>query len=490
MILKDSFPSLAIRRSSLSSVYTVNRIMAIILTSFSSLLQGETPLPLPKPSSFRGISVSQDQSIWISGSRGVVLRCSQPQSQVQLRGSATTPRIFWDTVSPEGYNRYDFRDIESKDSNTAIIMSVSDSARILKTIDGGKHWKTVYQNFSPHVFLDAIDMDWKSGVGLAIGDPQTLEELSIGDLNSIGRFNGDKPSKNEENNYTKNDLIIHSHVKKNTSNSLLDAPRYYLMLITWDTGNTWHRIPICESLTPQDSLASFFAGSGTSLQIISCDAKTIKNKQLQSFNILVGMAGGGENPTFRVLKLFGKKPTNEFYQNNQKISNSTENKSTNPIHLNIESRDYSLTLGKGAGWGAYGGYIHQNKIYWVGGNYLFPNHGDSTVNEFSIRSIKKSFRKQQNLNPKPIVGSTSGYKSSICHCQEAKSSVLFAAGINGLDFSINEGKTWMPTDNFFTHIDRSVSCPTSLHKINSVKCTSYGLIVVGSNGFVDFFFAK
>jgi len=487
MILTDSFPSQVNRRSILSRSFTSKGIMAIMLTGFISLLHGETPIPLPKPSSFRGISVGLDQSIWISGSRGVVLRCSQPQSQIQVKSSSNTLGLIWDTVSPAGYNRYDFRDIESKDSNTAIIMSVSDSARILKTNDGGKHWKAVYQNFSPHVFLDAIAMDWKSGIGLAIGDPQTLEELHIGDLNSIRRFQGDKPSKNEEKNYTKNDLIINPQPEINTHKTVFVSPRYYLMLITWDTGNTWHRIPKCKSLIPQDSLASFFAGSGTSLQILSCEVKTFKNKQLKSFNILVGMAGGGENPTFRVLKLIGEKSVMDTKQELLQDPTSIQHKSTYPIQMHIDSRDFLLSMGKGAGWGAYGSYIHQNKIYWVGGNYLFPNHGDSTVNEFSITSIKKSFQKQQNLNINPVVGSTSGYKSSICHCQDAKSSVLFTAGINGLDYSINGGGNWMPTDNFFTHIDRSVSCPTSLHKINTVKCTPHGLIVVGSNGYVQFF---
>src|SRR6476620_56526 len=49
-------------------------------------------------------------------------------------------------------------------------MAVDSPAYILKTNNGGDSWRTVFQDFSPGMFLDAMEF-WNEQSGIAIGDP-------------------------------------------------------------------------------------------------------------------------------------------------------------------------------------------------------------------------------------------------------------------------------------------------------------------------------
>lgn len=50
-------------------------------------------------------------------------------------------------------------------------MSIADSAVIIKTTDGGQTWQTVYHDETPNIFLDVIEIDPKTGIGIILGDP-------------------------------------------------------------------------------------------------------------------------------------------------------------------------------------------------------------------------------------------------------------------------------------------------------------------------------
>lgn len=113
------------------------------------------------PQSYRGLSIVDDNTAWISGSKGTVIR-------------TTNGGQSWDTLNPKGYERKDFRDIFAWNANEAIIMSAGDSARILKTKDAGKTWKEVLAVNRPGVFFDAMDFDWSDGV--IVGDPYKDEQ--------------------------------------------------------------------------------------------------------------------------------------------------------------------------------------------------------------------------------------------------------------------------------------------------------------------------
>jgi photosystem II stability/assembly factor-like uncharacterized protein len=71
----------------------------------------------------------------------------------------------------KGFEKRDFRDIEAFDANTAIIIAVAEPANILKTIDGGKTWKTVFTDTTKGMFLDAMDFSKGDKNGIVVGDP-------------------------------------------------------------------------------------------------------------------------------------------------------------------------------------------------------------------------------------------------------------------------------------------------------------------------------
>lgn len=107
--------------------------------------------------SFRGLSVVNDKIVWVSGNNGTVGR--------SLDGGKT-----WEWLPVKGYEQRDFRDIEAFDAKTAIIMAIAEPADLLKTTDGGRSWKLVYENTTPGMFLDAMEF-WNKDSGIVLGDP-------------------------------------------------------------------------------------------------------------------------------------------------------------------------------------------------------------------------------------------------------------------------------------------------------------------------------
>jgi photosystem II stability/assembly factor-like uncharacterized protein len=107
--------------------------------------------------SIRGLSVVNDQIIWVSGSNGTV-------------GRSTNGGKDWKWFVVKGFEKTDFRDIEAFDGGTAVIMGVGEPAYILKTTDGGQSWKVVFENKVKGMFLDAMEF-WNGQAGIVIGDP-------------------------------------------------------------------------------------------------------------------------------------------------------------------------------------------------------------------------------------------------------------------------------------------------------------------------------
>ena len=107
--------------------------------------------------SLRGMSVVNDQVVWVSGSNGMVAKSTD--------GGKT-----WRWFQVKGFEKNDFRDIEAFDEKTAVIMAVGEPAFILKTFNGGESWKVVYSDSSKGMFLDAMEF-WDNGNGIVVGDP-------------------------------------------------------------------------------------------------------------------------------------------------------------------------------------------------------------------------------------------------------------------------------------------------------------------------------
>ncbi len=110
-------------------------------------------------SSFRGLSVVSDRVVWVSGTRGTVVRTSD--------GGAT-----WRVMNVPGADSLDFRDIAAFDDRRAYVLSIGNgsASRIYKTIDGGTTWTLQFTNADSAAFYDCFDF-WSAERGLALSDP-------------------------------------------------------------------------------------------------------------------------------------------------------------------------------------------------------------------------------------------------------------------------------------------------------------------------------
>ncbi|MBS7564656.1 oxidoreductase [Mucilaginibacter sp. Bleaf8] len=153
-----------------------------------------------KPCSIRGLSVVDEHITWVSGSKGHIAK-------------STDGGVTWQWQQVEGFEQADFRDIEAFSDKQAIIMSSGTPALILKTIDGGRSWKTVYRNDDQAYFLDAMAFSADGKTGYILGDP---------------------------------------------------IDNKFLILETNDHGSSWHSFAYLPPAQPQEAA---FAASGTCLQL-------------------------------------------------------------------------------------------------------------------------------------------------------------------------------------------------------------------------------
>jgi photosystem II stability/assembly factor-like uncharacterized protein len=110
-----------------------------------------------KSTSIRGLSVVDDNTAWISGSKGTIA--------ITTDGGKT-----WNWQQVNGFEKADFRDIEAFSAKEAVIMSSGTPALILKTTDGGQNWKVKYSNTDTAYFFDAMDFTDRFH-GYVLGDP-------------------------------------------------------------------------------------------------------------------------------------------------------------------------------------------------------------------------------------------------------------------------------------------------------------------------------
>ncbi len=135
------------------------RIYLLLSVFFITTIQAQQVkiISAEAKSSFRGLSVVDDKTIWVSGSNGTV-------------GKSTDSGNTWKYLTVKGYEKTDFRDIEAFDENTAIIMGIDCPAKILKTINGGDTWTIMFKDTTKGMFLDAMEFQHEKS-GVVIGDP-------------------------------------------------------------------------------------------------------------------------------------------------------------------------------------------------------------------------------------------------------------------------------------------------------------------------------
>ena len=114
-------------------------------------------VPINVNCSFRGLSVIDDNTAWVAGTKGTI--------GITANGGNT-----WSFTVVSGFEKMDFRSIYAFDSKVAVIANAGSPSYILRTDDGGKSWSTVYENTDPKCFFDGIDF-WDSENGIIYGDP-------------------------------------------------------------------------------------------------------------------------------------------------------------------------------------------------------------------------------------------------------------------------------------------------------------------------------
>ena len=109
---------------------------------------------------FRGLAPVSRNIAWVSGTEGTVLRTVDGGRH-------------WKDVSPGGDTAdLEFRDIEAWDASHAVIMSIGNGgdSRIYRTDDGGRTWKQGFRNHAETAFYDCLGF-WDRRRGLAMSDP-------------------------------------------------------------------------------------------------------------------------------------------------------------------------------------------------------------------------------------------------------------------------------------------------------------------------------
>jgi|SRR5579863_257480 len=137
----------------------MNRLLQIILCILLSKSGQTQPLQLLHSGndvSLRGLSVVNDQVLWVSGSEGTV-------------GLSTNGGIAWKWMRIPHFEKSDFRDIEAFSDREAIIMGITEPAVILLTTDAGNSWAIEFEDTSKSAFLDA--MDFSGNHAAVVGDP-------------------------------------------------------------------------------------------------------------------------------------------------------------------------------------------------------------------------------------------------------------------------------------------------------------------------------
>ena len=115
--------------------------------------------------SFRGRDAVDRRTAWatggsISGGGGSVWRTTD--------GGKT-----WADVSPPGTTELSLRDVEARDADTAVVLSIGngEASRIWRTEDGGRTWTETFRNTDESAFYNCLDFYPGGRRGLAVSDP-------------------------------------------------------------------------------------------------------------------------------------------------------------------------------------------------------------------------------------------------------------------------------------------------------------------------------
>ncbi|ORY13596.1 oxidoreductase [Clohesyomyces aquaticus] len=160
----------------------------------TSRLPSWTLTPTNTTQQFRGLGPVSNDIVWVSGTKGTVLRTNDAGST-------------WTDVSPhfslsENASNFEFRDIEAWSANSAVILSIGEGnlSRIYQTRDGGETWKMTFVNQEAAAFYDCMAFEKEiPSHGIARSDPvngrfRLIETWDSGSHWSILSMNGTLPA--------------------------------------------------------------------------------------------------------------------------------------------------------------------------------------------------------------------------------------------------------------------------------------------------------
>jgi hypothetical protein len=366
--------------------------------------------------SYRGLSVLSENEIWASGSKGTVVYTSN--------GGVT-----YDTLSPKEFKGKDFRDIQAFNFNSALIMSAGDSAVFLKTDNHGKTWNNVYSDNRPGIFFDVIEINPKSGVGIALGDPLP-------------------------------DSLFNPSLKNSTA-------KHFVALYTIDFGNHWEPLPNGTWNLATDNLSSMYAASGTSLVYNILDRS---KDQLAPTITMDFYFGGGGMLAGQIRHVI--------------LSYKTKNIAKTFEYLSFP---YQLKFPPGEGWGIYGMYLINNQLFCAGGHWKYPNTKDSFSYVIDLTKVTYSLKNKKiesKIAIKDQLIPQNGYRSGIYMIQlPAANKYKFygiSVGSNGIDkLEIPQnGPSKMTTTSLKNHPYKD------LKGVNSCKGIGKSIWIVGNKGLI------
>ncbi|CAN5176246.1 oxidoreductase [soil metagenome] len=142
----------------------MKKVLLLFCCAITSALSAQTNSQLADSvkKGFRGLSVVNENVLWMSGQKGLV-------------GVSTSGGKKWKWNRVKGFEKSDFRSIYAFDKKNCVIANAGFPATILFTTNAGKTWTTSYSSNDSAMFFDGIDF-WLSPSGdnkhgLIFGDP-------------------------------------------------------------------------------------------------------------------------------------------------------------------------------------------------------------------------------------------------------------------------------------------------------------------------------
>ncbi|MEM8487691.1 MAG: glycosyl hydrolase [Bacteroidota bacterium] len=145
-----------------------NSLLVLSLLLVAACAEPTPPPPPPIPVTtaqtsnsevlFIGISVVDDQNVWISGTAGSF-------------GRTVDGGVTWQIGTVPGADSLQFRDVHAVDAQTAYLLSIGngEDSRIYKTTDAGISWTQQFTNAEADGFFDCMDF-WDENNGIAFSD--------------------------------------------------------------------------------------------------------------------------------------------------------------------------------------------------------------------------------------------------------------------------------------------------------------------------------